>query len=235
MSKIPKNRHSRIQQLKKNKDLLEAFLDLLPFAGLWNDNYLGTLEHELAMGCREVRLLQTVLGTLTEDEQEQCCYLRSMCQMWHYILGPKVNPRWLDAKTVKLFHVLMPANSSVDSRTIRKKMADGDAFSGIQDQSIRRDLEARLVKCERILTLKSFHKDMILLNACFQPLRLMFPTCETTLQAACQASFRHDPKYFRTNYIDLLLRVMRKYPYLSDEPSARVKKHRSKYQAITCV
>ena len=65
---------------------------------------------------------------------------------------------------------------------------------------------------------------MILLEGCYQALRDLFPTAGTTLQSSCEASFRHDRQYFRVNYIDLCLRVMRRYPYLSDHAAASVKK-----------
>ena len=102
-------------------------------------------------------------------------------------------------------------------------MRDLQVFPRVRSPTIRRELVTRLLSCERILTFKSFRYDMILLEGCYRALRDLFPIAGTTLQSSCEASFRHDPQYFRINYIDLWLRVMRKYPYLSDHASASVK------------
>lgn len=128
----------------------------------------------------------------------------------------------------------MPATSSSDSRAICASIRNFEAFPRVRDPSVRLNLEARLLRCERILTFKSFHADMILLRACYQPLRKLFPVARTTLQGACEASFRHNPKYFRTNYIDLWLYVMRNFPFLSDDPSAGVKKEPDGVQIVKC-
>ena len=96
-----------------------------------------------------------------------------------------------------------------------------EAFPRVRNLSVRQELQARILSCERILTLKSFHRDTILLEGCYQPMRHLFPVEETTLQNACEASFRHDSRYFRANYIDLWLHVMRNHPYLSDHSSAK--------------
>ena len=103
-------------------------------------------------------------------------------------------------------------------------MRNLQVFSRVRSPTIRRGLVTRLLGCERMLTFKSFHHDMILLEGCYQALRDLFPTAGTTLQSSCEASFRHDRQYFRVNYIDLCLRVMRRYPYLSDHAAASVKK-----------
>ena len=115
----------------------------------------------------------------------------------------------------------MPANSSCDARTICASMRKFEAFPRVRNLSVRQELQARILSCERILTLKSFHRDTILLEGCYQPMRHLFPVEETTLQNACEASFRHDSRYFRANYIDLWLDIMRNHPYLSDHSSAK--------------
>ena len=62
---LPQGRHVRVRQLNKDKELLEALVALLPFAGLWTDSDLGPLNRELAMRCREVCFLRTVLFDLS--------------------------------------------------------------------------------------------------------------------------------------------------------------------------
>lgn len=147
--------------------------------------------------------------------------MRSIHQRLTYILGPDVDPHCLDLQTVRLFEVLMPANSSCDARVIHESMRTFKAFPRVRNPSVRKGLQARLLSCERILTLKSFHRDTIVLEGCYQPLRQLFPVEETTLQRACMISFEHDHRYFRANYIDLWLHVLRNHPYLSDHPSAK--------------
>lgn len=75
---------------------------------------------------------------------------------------------------------------------------------------------------------------MILLEGCYQPLRELFPTEGTTLQSSCEASFNQNLQYFRANYIDLWLRVMRNFPQLSDHRSAKVKKGQGGDTLISC-
>ena len=158
-----------------------------------------------------------------------------MHRQWKDFLGSSVEPHCLDAETVKSFHVLMPAHSSKDSQEICASMRNLQAFPRVRSPTIRREIEARLLRCERILTFKSYHHDMILLEGCYQPLRDLFPTIGTTLQSSCEASFRHDLRYFRANYIELWLRVMRKYPYLSDHASASVKKEIGGDKFVPCL
>lgn len=117
----------------------------------------------------------------------------------------------------------MPAYSTKDSLEICTKMRDLQVFPRVRSPTIRRELMTRLLSCERILTFKSFRYDVILLEGCYRALCDLFPIAGTTLQSSCEASFRHDPQYFRINYTDLWLRVMRKCPYLSDHASASVK------------
>ena len=103
-----------------------------------------------------------------EIRQEPCCYLRSMHRQWKGFLGSSVEPHCLDAETVKSFHVLMPAHSSKDSQEICASMRNLQAFPRVRSPTIRQEIEARLLSCERILTFKSFHHDMILLEGCYQ-------------------------------------------------------------------
>ncbi|KAK3045703.1 hypothetical protein LTR09_012748 [Extremus antarcticus] len=217
-ARLPGNSRRRVQQLKKDTNLLDALVALLPFAGLWSDFDLGPLNHELAMRCRE----------------EQCSYLRSIGNVWQGILGSDVEPHCVDAETVQMLHVLMPAHSSRDSQEIHSSMRNLKAFPGVRSPFVRRRLQARVLSCERILTFKSFHRDMILLEGCYRPLCELFPTEGTTLQSSCEASFNQDLQYFRANYIDLWLRVMRKFPQLSDHRSAKVKKGQGGDTLISC-
>ena len=135
-------------------------------------------------------------------------------------MGQDVDAHNLDLQTVRLFHLLMPANSSYDARTICESIRKFEAFPHVHSPSVRQNLQVRVLSCERIITLKSFHRDTILLEGCYQPLRSLFQVEETTLRAACEAVFTLDPRYFRANKIDLWLYVMRNYPWLSDHSSA---------------
>lgn len=143
--------------------------------------------------------------------------------MWTYILGSDVNPQCLDLHTVRLLEALMPMNSSCDARSICASMRKFEAFRQVRNPLVRHGLQARVLSRERILTLKTFHRDTILLEGCYQPQRDLFLVEETTLQSACKASFRLDSRYFRANYIDLWLHVMRNHPYLSNHTSAKPK------------
>lgn len=122
---------------------------------------------------------------------------------------------------MRLFEGLMPANSSHDSGVVRASIRKFKAFPRVQNPSIRQELQNRLLNCERILTLRSFHRDTIVLEGSYQPLRDLFPVEGTTLRSVCEASFKHDHRYFVVNYIDLWLDVMRNHPYLSNHPSAK--------------
>ena len=225
-SQLSPDRQGRVRQLKKDNKLVKALLELLPFAGLWADYEPGALNRELPMRCREVSISDLhTQRTRAKDSQELYCYLRSIHRRWTHILGPDVDPHCLDLQTVRLFHVLMPAHSIHDSRTICASMQNFKAFAHVRNPTIRQGIQNRLLSCERIPTFKSFHRDTILLEGCHQPLRDFFLMEETTLQKACDASFSLSARYFRTNYIDMWLQIMRNYPYLSDHSSANVKKN----------
>ena len=100
-------------------------------------------------------------------------------------------------------------------------MRNFEAFPQVRNLSIRRRLQARILGCERILTLKSFQRDTIVLEGCYKPLEDLFLMEEITLRRECEASFRLDSRCFRANYIDLWLHVMRNSPYLSNHLSAK--------------
>ena len=146
--------------------------------------------------------------------------------MWCYILKQDVNPYDLDLQTVKQFHLLMPASSSCDARTVRESFRKFDVFPQVRSHSVRQTLLTRVLSCERIVTLKSFQRDTILLEGCYQPLQSLFEIGETTLQTTCKALFTNDLRYFSANYIDMWLYVVRNYPWLSDHSSASLKKDR---------
>ena len=118
----------------------------------------------------------------------------------------------------------MPANSSNDAQTLPELMRDYRAFPRVRSKSIRRNLEERAMKCGRILTLKSFCKDVIYLQTAYVPWHELFSTEERSLQRACEWSFRGDTHFFRALYIELWLLSLRNYEYLSDLTSANAKK-----------
>ena len=135
--------------------------------------------------------------------------MHSIHQVWSEILGAEVKPHRLDVQTVRRFHVLMPMNSSCDRSAICQMIHDFEAFPRVRSPHIRRKLESRALGCERILTLRSFHADAILLEACYEPLRDIFPMKGTTLRKACEASFRLDVRYLQASYVELWLQTMR--------------------------
>ena len=53
-ARLPETSHRRVRQLKKDSNLFDALAALVPFAGLWPDYNPSTLNHMLAMRCREV-------------------------------------------------------------------------------------------------------------------------------------------------------------------------------------
>ena len=79
-------------------------------------------------------------------------------------------------------------------------------FRRVRNLDVRQKLESRILHCERILTLASFHKDTIFVERCYKDLQALFPTKSeipptgfTTLQEACDRSFRHEQRFFRAN------------------------------------
>lgn len=120
----------------------------------------------------------------------------------------------------------MPESSAHDSRFIDTKIRNFGIFPHVRNWSIRRKLQARLLRCPRIITIGSFHRDMILLEACYRPLRSLFPTMEITLREDCISSFEHDWRYFEVNYRELWICVISRYPHLSSPVSKNLKKDR---------
>lgn len=93
-----------------------------------------------------------------------------------------------------------------------------DIFPNIPDMIVRRNLQFRLLHCTRILTFQSFHRDTILLEACYRPLRDIFePPCGTTLRNACKVAFADDMRTFNVKYIQLWIYVVRHFASLTNE------------------
>lgn len=57
-------------------------------------------------------------------------------------------------------------------------------------------LRRRIHKFEKIHTFKSFHADMMLLEACYKPLHRLWPKGNDSLGHICQASFEGDAEDF---------------------------------------
>lgn len=151
------------------------------------------------------------------------------------MLGAEVPPQDLDVQTVRSLHVLMPAVSTNDSRTIRRMMHDHKAFPDIRRPSTRRKLESRALSCERILTLGSFQADTIWLQRCYEPLRDLFSDLSgTTLREKASnrsdaGGFRLNAKCFAANYLELWLYSTR------EQDSVSLKKRRKREQSISCL
>ena len=122
----------------------------------------------------------------------------------------------------------MPKHSSCDRSAISQMIHDFEAFPRVHSPSSRRELESRSLHWERILTLKSFQADTILLQACYEPLRDIFPTEGTTLRRTCKDFFQLDLQYFEANYIELWLQTMRSLAYDELKKNRKKDKHPSR-------
>jgi hypothetical protein len=138
-----------------------------------------------------------------------------MHRVWSKILDTDVFPECLDERTIHLLHVRMPAHSAHDVFYIEQQLQLSTIFPTARNERVRSCLLARIQSCERVLTFKSFHADMVLLDACQSPLRQLWPGDEGTLRQACRSSFQDEGGAFDVRYLDIWLYSIRHRPQFS--------------------
>lgn len=135
-----------------------------------------------------------------------------MHRVWSNIITTDVFPECLDELTVHLLHVRMPAHSAHDAFHIGKQLKLSTIFPTARDERVRSSLLGRIKSCERVLTFKSFHADMVLLEACYHPLRQLWPKDGCNLRQACESSFENKVGNFEARYLDIWLHSIRNRP-----------------------
>ena len=133
-------------------------------------------------------------------------------------------PECLDAATVKLLCLRMPAHSARDAFLIDEAWQASAVFSAVSERRLRSDLRARVLACEKVLTFSTFHADVALLELCHNPLRQLWPGGKCSLREACRASFARDGKDFVARYIEIWLYTIKNYPKLNLVRSHGLKK-----------
>jgi len=106
----------------------------------------------------------------------------------------------------------MPAYSAHDVFRIEEQSQLCNIFPTAHGGQSRDSLLGRIRSCEKILTFKSFHADMVLLEACYDPLRKLWPRSEGSLRQACRSSFQKDGDEFEACYVDIWLHSIRNHP-----------------------
>lgn len=145
------------------------------------------------------------------------------------ILGVELSPERLDVHTVRLLYLRMPAHSKNDALYIERSMYASTTFPTVQSETVRNNLLSRILACEKVLTFKSFHADMILLEACYQPLRQLWPQETGSLRQICQASFRRDEREFEGSYVEVWIESIRNYFQLPEKRIVPLKRSRSEH------
>lgn len=133
-------------------------------------------------------------------------------------------PECLDAATVKLLCLRMPAHSARDAFFIDEAWQASAVFSAVSERRLRSDLRARVLACEKVLTFSTFHADVALLELCHNPLRQLWPGGKCSLREACRASFARDGKAFLARYVEIWLYTIKNYPNLNLVRSHGLKK-----------
>lgn len=85
-------------------------------------------------------------------------------------------------------------------------------FPMVRAENMRRNLRQRIRACERILTFKSFHQDMILLERLYRPMQQLWPPSDVSLRQSCENFFAGRPEDFSASYAEVWLYVMRNQP-----------------------
>lgn len=138
-----------------------------------------------------------------------------MYRVWSKIISTDVFPECLDECTVHLLHVRMPAHSAHDAFHVGKHLQLSTIFPTARDERVKNSLLNRIKSCERVLTFKSFHADMVLLEACYHPLRQLWPKDDCNLRQACRSSFHDRGDDFESSYLDVWLYSIRNHPKFS--------------------
>jgi hypothetical protein len=147
-----------------------------------------------------------------------------MHRVWSKIIDTDVFPECLDVRTIHLLHVRMPAYSAHDVFHIGKQLQLSTIFPTARDERVRSSLLSRIRSCERVLTFKTFHADMVLLEACYDPLRQLWPRDGGDLQQACRSSFQNEGGDFEASYLDIWLYSIKNHPKFSWLKNAGLKR-----------
>lgn len=101
----------------------------------------------------------------------------------------------LDLTTVGMLRLKMLAHSSIDADAIRAGIECKELFPRVKEDTLRQGIKNRLLKCRRIITLKSFFEDTIYLEAYLRGLyKLILLRARgsiVTLRELLQRSFAH--------------------------------------------
>ena len=150
-----------------------------------------------------------------------------MHEIWSSILGEELEPGNLDRHTVRLLHLRMPACSAYDTLFVDTAMRASTIFPAAKSWRIRQRLLSRILAREKILTFQSFHADMVLLEACYQPLRQLWPQKTTSLRQACRMAFQNPGAQFEASYAEVWLYSIRHHAELLVGGSERRKARNS--------
>lgn len=156
--------------------------------------------------------------------QEIYHYLTCIHKVWSDILGKDVFPECLDEHTVESLYLRMPAHSAHDAFHVEEALRVSTAFPAAHSDRIRRAVLGRILACEKVITFKSFHADMVLLEACYYPLRQLRLEEKGSFRQACRLSFQHDGGNFEARYVDIWLYSIRNYPKFSSVQDTGLKK-----------
>ncbi|GBF63945.1 hypothetical protein TMEN_6613 [Trichophyton mentagrophytes] len=164
LARLSPGKRKRVEQLRKNTLLKNAFDRLLPFRGLWPAMQLGCLNRLLPLKCQE----------------EFVHYLDRISNQLLYIFNGE-NSKFLNHDTIERLQTLTPNYSTHDAAKIRKMMQEGAIFPDIRSQEARNSILSRLLSIDgRILSLYTFFQDTIYFRDCHRILRQLLPPTFTT-------------------------------------------------------
>ncbi|GIZ48209.1 hypothetical protein CKM354_001127900 [Cercospora kikuchii] len=225
------SKYTNLRQLERSHrgTLIEAFDELLPFRALWADFSLGAFNQILPTRCFEE--IQT--------------YASAIKHTWTDILRTDLEPAQLDRDTVESFQLLCPKGCKDDAEKVSSLMDDRSIFQATKNQIVRRDLRSRLLQCPRILSLYSFHQDILFLEAGYNALKQLIivprqprshvqgqkgrkrghaghlrkSQAQQDFRSALEQHFFHERKFFSANYMELWMHALREYPDLAETRS----------------
>lgn len=112
----------------------------------------------------------------------------------------------------------MPVHSEHDRSHVDRIIKARSAFCAVTNEEVRRALRRRIRSCEKIVTFKTFHADMVMLEICYRPLlHLWRPTKSSSLRRTCQESFQGNAEAFEVEYAELWLYSIRNTSALFEE------------------
>lgn len=118
----------------------------------------------------------------------------------------------------------MPAHSAHDAFYIEEALRVSTIFPAAHGDQVRRTALDRILACEKVLTFKSFHADMVLLETCYHPLRRLWPKEKGSFRQVCRPSFQHDGGDFEARYVEIWLYIIRNHPKFSIARDTGLKK-----------